>query len=99
MKEVIKTYLTKSGFNHKEINSTDVFYKDIIDGVQILININDTELNAFLNPDEVGEDGFPKFAHLAKFKKDPGEVDDMQKCARAVISVILQDLLEKYNLD
>lgn len=96
MKEAIKTYLIESGFKHRESDTFDILYKDIIKDVEVLVNINDKEMNFYINVNEEGEDGFPKYAVLREFKEDIPQFEDKERAARAIVAVMLQKILSEY---
>lgn len=97
MKEAIKTYLIESGFKHRESDTFDVLYKDIIKDVEVLVNINDKEMNFYININELDEgDNFPKYAVLREFREDIPQFEDKERAARSIVAVMLQKVLSEY---
>lgn len=97
MKEAIKTYLIESGFKHRESEPFDVLHKDILKDVEVLVNINDKEINFYINANELDEgDDFPKYAVCRKFKKDVLQIKDKEKTAHSIVAVMLQKVLSEY---
>ena len=93
--EIIK-YLVSSGFNLKTINNVDVMWADILDGLQVLFNISDREIIAFLDGDAFDEDGNPKYFVTTELKRFMPASLVTKDTARTIIVAILHELLGKY---
>lgn len=97
MKQAIKKYLIESGFKHRESDTFDVLYKDILKDVEVLVNLNDKEMNCYINVNDIDEeDGFPKYAVLKEFKKDIPQFEDKEEAAHSIVAVMLQKVLSEY---
>ena len=93
--EIIK-YLVSSGFNLKTINNVDVLWADILDSLQVLFNISDREIVAFIDVDTFGEDGNPKYTVTKELKRFLPASLVTKDTARTIVAAILHELLGKY---
>ena len=93
--EIIK-YLVSSGFNLKTINNVDVLWTDILEGLQVLFNISDREIIAFIDVDTFGEDGNPKYTVTKELKRFMPSSLVTKETARSIVAAILHELFGKY---
>lgn len=93
--EIIK-YLVSSGFNLQTINNVDVLWADILDGLQVLFNISDRKIIAFIDVDTFGEDGYPKYSVTTELKRFMPASLVTKDTARTIVATILHELLGKY---